>query len=82
VQIQALIDHEYLVLEVQSSPTDKLYILAQKCSGEGEAGIYVQNASQADCDEKNVALHVIDCGGVPMKLDSLQNLLLEQTSRL
>ena len=75
--MRGLINHEYLVLEVQSSPTDKLYILAEKKGGKGKAGIYIQKAEPGDYDEKNVVLLGIDCGGVPMKLDSLQNLLLE-----
>jgi hypothetical protein len=76
--MRGLINHEYLVLEVQSSsPTEKLYILAEKIGGKGEAGIYIQKAEPADYDKKNVVLLDIDCGGVPMKLDSLQSLLLE-----
>ena len=75
--MRGLINHEYLVLEVQSSTTEKLYILAEKNGGKGEAGIYIQKAEPGDYDEKNVVLLGIDCGGVPMKLDSLQNLLLE-----
>ena len=71
------INHEYLVLEVQSNPTDKLYILAEKTCGENGAGITVQRAEPADCDQQQVVLHVIDCGGVAMTLDSLQKLLLE-----
>ena len=78
MQMRGLINHDYLVLEVQSSsPVETLYILAQKNSGKGTAGIYIQKAEPEDYDEKNVVLLGIDCGGVPMKLDSLQTLLLE-----
>jgi len=81
VQRRGLINHEYLVLElvpeVQSSPSDKRYILAEKVGGKGKAGIHVQMAEPADYDEKNVVLLEIECGGVPMRLDNLQKLLLE-----
>ena len=75
--MRGFINHEYLVLELQSNPTDKLYILAEKTGGENGAGITVQRAEPADYDQQQVVLHVIDCGGVAMKLDSLQKLLLE-----
>jgi hypothetical protein len=76
--MRGLINHDYLVLEVQpSSPTEKLYILAHKIGGKSGAGIYIQMALPADYDKKYVVLLGIDCGGVPMKLDSLQSLLLE-----
>jgi hypothetical protein len=77
VQRRGLINHEYLVLKVQSSPSDNLYILAEKVGNKGKVGIHVQVAYPEDYDEKNVVLLEIDCGGVPMKLDSLEKLLLE-----
>ena len=76
VQMRGFINHEYLVLELQEVPTDKLYILAEKTGGEDGAGITVQMAEPADFDLKQVVLH-FDCGWVAMNLDSLQKLLLE-----
>ncbi len=75
--MRGFINHEYLVLELQSNSSDKLYILAEKRGGKGGAGIYIKKAEPAEYDEKNVVLLGIDCGGVGMQLDSLQNLLLE-----
>jgi len=69
-KIRGLINHEYLVLELQASPTEKLHIHADKRSGP-DPGIHVDKALPEDYDKKKVVLLEIHCGGVPMKLNSL-----------
>lgn len=80
-QMRGLINHDYLVLELQCSSAGPLYILAEKTGHGTEVGIHIDPlVDRADIDYRlhdGVKLHNIDCQRKRIKLTKIQDILKE-----